>query len=541
MSTQDGGGSEQAAERLPGNCPENLELLEKLGKGSYGSVFKARVKKTGEIVAAKRIQLPRHNDEEGFKAVQREISTLQGCSHPNVVRYHASHKLGDHFLWIVMEYCAAGSVSDLIRVTDKPLAEDVIRFICFECLKGIQYLHNMSRIHRDIKCSNILLTEGGEVKLADFGVAAQLTTTMSKRNTFIGTPHWMAPEVIQESRYDGKVDMWALGISAIEMAEKFPPRWFVHPMRVLFMISREPAPQIEEPENWSKGFQDFVKRCLLQEPRVRPRADQLLSSHTFFKGDCDRRQDLSRLIGENLEALHALHAPLDKEVRDIKHDNSGTFSWNRDRRDGGEMDAINSTFVGSEYGDYGGTFVQVSDKDDEAQPPSGGYAAALAALATSEQQSASAPASGSRGKEEGESQTRSTGDEAAGAPTLGKEMESKLNLKSSRNSRELTLIDTSMILPEALLRERKSDANVSILDTALKIVGERTDERALVHKRHLDACQALGNLVLVHDFVSSRKPKTKMKTAGHSSRVWKNSEAIAAKIAGAVKHALGEE
>lgn len=247
-----------AADGAP-EAPESLDLVEKLGKGSYGSVYRARYRETGETVAAKRIVLPRQ-DEEGYRAVQREISMLQECKHPNVVRYHGSHKIGDHVLWIVMEYCAGGSVSDLLRVTDEPLGEDLIRFVCLECLKGIQYLHNISRIHRDIKCSNILLTESGEVKLADFGVAAQLTSTMSKRNTFIGTPHWMAPEVIQESRYDGKVDIWALGISAIEMAEKYPPRWFVHPMRVLFMISRDPAPKLEEPAKWSRPFVDFVRR-----------------------------------------------------------------------------------------------------------------------------------------------------------------------------------------------------------------------------------------------------------------------------------------
>ena len=148
-----GGGAvaEGPGERPP-VAPENLELLEKLGKGSYGSVYKARDKDTGEIVAAKRIVLPRQ-DEEGYMAVQREISVLKECSHPNVVRYHASHKMGDRQLWIVMEYCAAGSVTDLIRVTDAPLREELIRFVCHECLKGIQYLHgDVSRIHRDIKC-----------------------------------------------------------------------------------------------------------------------------------------------------------------------------------------------------------------------------------------------------------------------------------------------------------------------------------------------------------------------------------------------------
>ena len=232
-----------SAVRRPADAPDHLELLEQLGKGSYGSVFKARDLSTEQIVAAKRITLPRH-DDEGYRAVQAEIRVLEECSHPNVVRYHSSH-LGDKFLWIVMEYCSAGSVSDLMKVTGSPLPEPLIRYVCSECLKGIRYLHSLSRIHRDVKCSNILLTARGEVKLADFGVAAQLTSTMSKRNTFVGTPHWMAPEVIQESRYDGKVDVWALGISAIEMAERFPPRWFVvSPPFASFPIPSLPLPSL---------------------------------------------------------------------------------------------------------------------------------------------------------------------------------------------------------------------------------------------------------------------------------------------------------
>ncbi|EPS70291.1 hypothetical protein M569_04470, partial [Genlisea aurea] len=149
-------------------------------------------------------------------------------------------------------------------------------------VQGLSYLHSIFKVHRDIKGGNILLTEQGEVKLGDFGVAAQLTRTMSKRNTFIGTPHWMAPEVIQESRYDGKVDVWALGVSAIEMAEGVPPRATVHPMRVLFMISIEPAPMLEDKEKWSLVFHDFVAKCLTKDPRLRPTAAEMLK-HKFIE------------------------------------------------------------------------------------------------------------------------------------------------------------------------------------------------------------------------------------------------------------------
>lgn len=178
------------------------ELLNELGKGSYGAVYKARDLVTSELVAVKVISLT--EGEEGYEEIRGEIGMLQQCNHPNVVRYLGSFQ-GEDYLWIVMEYCGGGSVADLMNITDEALEEQQIAYICREALKGLTYLHSIFKVHRDIKGGNILLTEQGEVKLGDFGVAAQLTRTMSKRNTFIGTPHWMAPEVIQENRYDGKV------------------------------------------------------------------------------------------------------------------------------------------------------------------------------------------------------------------------------------------------------------------------------------------------------------------------------------------------
>ncbi|KAG6547084.1 hypothetical protein Mapa_011335 [Marchantia paleacea] len=255
------------------------DLLNELGKGSYGAVYKARDLRTSELVAIKVISLC--EGEEGYEEIRGEIEMLQQCNHPNVVRYLGSYQ-GEDYLWIVMEYCGGGSVADLMSITDEALEEHQIAYICKESLKGLAYLHSIFKVHRDIKGGNILLTEQGEVKLGDFGVAAQLTRTMSKRNTFIGTPHWMAPEVIQESRYDGKVDVWALGVSAIEMAEGLPPRSNVHPMRVLFMISREPAPMLEDKEKWSLVFHDFVAKCLTKEPRLRPTATAMLQ-HKFIE------------------------------------------------------------------------------------------------------------------------------------------------------------------------------------------------------------------------------------------------------------------
>eukprot|EP00854_Cymbomonas_tetramitiformis_P007881 gene7881-9358_t len=188
-----------------------FEILEEIGKGSCGVVFKARDKKTSELVAIKILSISDEND--GFEEVTKEITMLQECDHPNVVRYLGQYTdATQQTLWIVMEYCIGGNVGDLMKATLKPLSEAQIAYICQETLKGLQYLHCVGKVHRDIKGSNILLTENGNVKVADFGVAAQLTRTMSKRNTFTGTPHWMAPEMIQNDRYNASVDIWALGI-----------------------------------------------------------------------------------------------------------------------------------------------------------------------------------------------------------------------------------------------------------------------------------------------------------------------------------------
>ncbi|TVU44971.1 hypothetical protein EJB05_04436 [Eragrostis curvula] len=295
------------------------ELLHELGKGSYGAVYKARDLRTQELVAVKIISLT--EGEEGYEDIRGEIEMLQQCSHPNVVRYFGSYQ-GEEYLWIIMEYCGGGSVADLIGVTDEALDESQIAYICREALKGLAYLHSIFKVHRDIKGGNILLTEQGEVKLGDFGVAAQLTRTMSKRNTFIGTPHWMAPEVIQESRYDGKVDVWALGVSAIEMAEGMPPRSTVHPMRVkvIFMISSEPAPMLEDKEKWSLLFHDFIAKCLTKDPRLRPAASEMLKHKFIEKCNTGASKMLAKIkeakkIRDTLAAQNELSGP-DNSMQD---------------------------------------------------------------------------------------------------------------------------------------------------------------------------------------------------------------------------------
>ncbi|KAE8599309.1 hypothetical protein XENTR_v10017136 [Xenopus tropicalis] len=262
---------------------EVFDVLEKLGEGSYGSVFKAIHKESGQVVAIKQVPV-----ESDLQEIIKEISIMQQCDSHYVVKYYGSY-FKNTDLWIVMEYCGAGSVSDIIRLRNKTLTEEEIATILRSTLKGLEYLHFMRKIHRDIKAGNILLNTEGHAKLADFGVAGQLTDTMAKRNTVIGTPFWMAPEVIQEIGYNCVADIWSLGITSIEMAEGKPPYADIHPMRAIFMIPTNPPPTFRKPELWSDEFTDFVKKCLVKNPEQRATATQLLQeedeldSHTMVK------------------------------------------------------------------------------------------------------------------------------------------------------------------------------------------------------------------------------------------------------------------
>ncbi|XP_071102587.1 serine/threonine-protein kinase 3-like isoform X1 [Haliotis cracherodii] len=265
--------SEESLTRPP---EEVLDILGKLGEGSYGSVFKSLHKESGQVLAIK--QVPVDTD---LQEIIKEISIMQQCDSPFIVKYYGSY-FKNTDLWIVMEYCGAGSVSDIMRLRNKTLNEEEIATILEYTLKGLEYLHSRRKIHRDIKAGNILLNTEGHAKLADFGVAGQLTDTMAKRNTVIGTPYWMAPEVIQEIGYDCVADIWSLGITALEMAEGKPPYGDIHPMRAIFMIPTKPPPSFRNPDKWSPEFIDFVSKCLVKNPETRITASELLQ-HDFIK------------------------------------------------------------------------------------------------------------------------------------------------------------------------------------------------------------------------------------------------------------------
>ena len=331
---------------------EKYTLSELIGIGSFGAVYKASMMRTekdekedddDEEVAIKILPFfdnnsnkkltpieDEENDDDALmkqqkdgmrRDIEKEIEVLHASKHENVTKYFKSFVTSNcSQVWIVMEFCGGGSVRDILnaflvsKVVNKGFREDVVAYVCFGALSGLQYLHENGRIHRDIKCGNILLTRRGEVKLADFGVATQLQEGANERaKTFVGTPHWMAPEVIssegnnggggeeksnsgtdkrskQFSRssssfgqgYDGKADVWALGISAIEMAEMHPPRHDVHPMRVIFQIAVDASPELNRRGEWSLAFHDFIAQALKRDPRGRASA-QALRRHEFFK------------------------------------------------------------------------------------------------------------------------------------------------------------------------------------------------------------------------------------------------------------------
>ena len=318
--------------RFNENDPNDIfDLVELLGEGSYGAVYKGFYKENVDNLPPVAIKII--PAEEDLTTLEKEISILKKCTSPYIVKFFDCF-LYDGELWIIMEFCMGGSVSDMIDVSGKCLDESEIRSVCACIVLGLCYLHSSHNIHRDLKAGNILISREGLAKLADFGVSAQLNNTISKRRTVIGTPFWMAPEVIQETSYDGKADLWSLGITCIEMAEGKPPHFNVHPMRAIFLIPSKPAPRLSNESQWSADFVDFVATCLQKDPQVRKNSAELLK-HPFIINEVNQllkkaensgssqdfpgMEPLADLVERNLENLALYRENDNPEIAEDVH------------------------------------------------------------------------------------------------------------------------------------------------------------------------------------------------------------------------------
>lgn len=276
---------------------EVWEVVGELGDGAFGKVYKAKNKETGALAAAKVIETKSEDELEDYMV---EIEILATCDHRHIVKLLGAF-YWDGKLWIMIEFCPGGAVDATMLELDRGLTEPQIQVICRQMLEALHYLHSKKIIHRDLKAGNVLLTQDGDIKLADFGVSAKNMKTLQKRDSFIGTPYWMAPEVVmcetmKDTPYDYKADIWSLGITLIEMAQIEPPHHELNPMRVLLKIAKSDPPTLSCPSKWSLEFRDFLKTALDKNPETRPSAAQLLE-HPFVSKVTSNRA-LRELVAE---------------------------------------------------------------------------------------------------------------------------------------------------------------------------------------------------------------------------------------------------
>ena len=307
--------------------PEDTwEIIGELGDGAFGKVHKAKHRVTGTLAAAKICQL---ETEEELSDFMVEIEILNELHHENIIKlldayYH------DSKLWMLLEYCDGGALDSIIVDLEKGLTEKQIAYVCREMCRGLVYLHRNNIIHRDLKAGNVLLTGDGYVKLADFGVSAKNKEDNQKRDTFIGTPYWMAPEVVmcetfRDEPYDSKVDIWSLGVTLIEFAQMEPPFHEMTPMRVLLKIQKSDPPRLDNPNKWSREFNDFLKKCLVKDPNQRLTADQLMK-HPFISGDVDRKPIQDLLAEFKAEIINEVDIDIEDEGKNSDGEPSDTMS-----------------------------------------------------------------------------------------------------------------------------------------------------------------------------------------------------------------------
>ncbi|XP_066449188.1 STE20-like serine/threonine-protein kinase isoform X2 [Eleutherodactylus coqui] len=259
------------------NPEENWEILTELGDGAFGKVYKTHHKKRQELAAVKILEI---SSEEDLEDHVSEINILGKCQHPNILKLLEAI-FWDRQLWIVLEFCPGGALDGVMLELGHGLAEGQIRVVCYQTLLGLQHLHSQKIIHRDLKAGNILLTQPGDIRLADFGVSAVNSQTLQRRSSFIGTPYWMAPEVVmcetcKEAPYDYKADVWSLGITLIELAEAQPPNHEMNPTRVLLKVLKSQPPNLKYRQLWSQDFNDFLNKCLQRNPQERFSTSELL-------------------------------------------------------------------------------------------------------------------------------------------------------------------------------------------------------------------------------------------------------------------------
>uniref|UniRef100_A0A914CJG1 non-specific serine/threonine protein kinase n=1 Tax=Acrobeloides nanus TaxID=290746 RepID=A0A914CJG1_9BILA len=294
----------------------HFQLLERIGHGAFATVYKGMDMKTNNIVAVKVMNLEDARGE--IEQIQQEVLVLSQCSSPNVNKYFGSYIKGSQ-LFIILEYFACGSAADLRR--SGRLEEEEIAIILCEVLRALIYLHKQRIIHRDVKSANIFISENGSIKLGDFGVAAMLCYR-DETNTFVGTPYWMAPEVLKRGYYNTKADIWSFGITAIELANGDPPLRDLPAMQAITVIPRRPAPNLSG--EWRKPYKDFVDLCLVKDPNERPSASYLFE-HIFIQKIKNRKRLSSKFIHRALE--HKLNSPSLESIRTCGTYSTAVSSW----------------------------------------------------------------------------------------------------------------------------------------------------------------------------------------------------------------------
>ncbi|XP_024085041.1 serine/threonine-protein kinase 10 isoform X2 [Cimex lectularius] len=303
------GGNESKKKKVFNNIqmecdPEEFwNIIGELGDGAFGKVYKAQSKSTNALAAAKMCLLEGEDDLSDFMI---EIDILSECKHENIVQLYEAFFTNSK-LWMLIEYCDGGALDSIMVELEKPLTEPQIAYVCQQMCQGLSFLHHNKVIHRDLKAGNVLLTMAGGVKLADFGVSAKNKSTLQKHDTFIGTPYWMAPEVVlcetfRDNPYDFKVDVWSLGITLIEFAQMEPPNHEMSPMRVLLKIQKSDPPKLDQPSKWSKNFNDFISKTLVKDPTQRPNVDYLLTL-PFISGELDSKPVRDLLLEYKAEVV----------------------------------------------------------------------------------------------------------------------------------------------------------------------------------------------------------------------------------------------